>query len=637
MYKPLKKIYILSIIIVVMSQLSLVYYFEYGLLKKQIEKDLYRAAKDIKYILPDNYINKNLNKNSYTRETILKNTLLLKEKALEKGVDYLWVMIRDREDIVYVVMSGDEKETLDLKNYGFWYSLKEAEDDSLSQTLQIIDSNESVYIRSSDIWGEYMSIYIPEVSEDGTIYIAGADIEIKNFRKSIFLSSLRLLLPFGLIMLIVTLSFIKIRKVNHEKKCLEDHIENTSKLDATTGALTREYGLEILKKMIENKIKNKSHLSVYLIEIQKFESISSKNQSYDREKLLKVLKNLISGTFRKGDPIIRYDENSFMIILDNYTRIIERDFSKLEKRIDYFNKNNEMNLFIDTNSELLEYSNESMDIFLKKLKNLLRLIKLNNKKKTINQIKIYNGIKNNEFKTYYQPKIDLFNKTVSFEALVRWITPDGNIISPLDFISIAEKSFLINEITEVVLKDSLELIKNLDVDVSINISTISFESDTYMDKLKRNLKESKYSKHLTLEITESLAIKNIDKSLNKINDLKTTGVLFSIDDFGTGYSSLNSLFKLPIDEVKVDKTFVDNICTSASNKILIEFINKLSFESKFSVVYEGVETVEQIEELINLGSYKFQGYYFGKPEPLEVVTKNIKDRSYFKKIEPLKR
>lgn len=245
---------------------------------------------------------------------------------------------------------------------------------------------------------------------------------------------------------------------------------------------------------------------------------------------------------------------------------------------------------------------------------------------------ISRGIKNLEFKTFFQPKVYFEEEKVGFEALVRWFHPEKGVISPNIFIPIAEESYLINKITEIVLNDSLDAAEILKTDISINLSAISFEKNYFLSSLQKKRDDSRNKNYISFELTERIAVTNFEVTLDKINKFKKSGVSFSIDDFGSRYSSLSYIEKLPINELKIDKSFIDDINTSLVNPIIIELITKIGRVAGFKTVCEGVETQEQIEKLISLGSDSFQGYYFGKPEPLLMVVEKYEKGEYHSKL-----
>ncbi|MGE4472303.1 MAG: putative bifunctional diguanylate cyclase/phosphodiesterase, partial [Sulfuricurvum sp.] len=192
---------------------------------------------------------------------------------------------------------------------------------------------------------------------------------------------------------------------------------------------------------------------------------------------------------------------------------------------------------------------------------------------------------------------------------------------PGSFIPMAEESGLIIPLGEWILREAVKQLKVWENDpikqswrISVNVSYKQFEKENFVDMVESVLHEfSAKPQRLRLELTESLLIKNTDEALLKINRLKNIGLSLSIDDFGTGYSSLSYLKQLPIDELKIDQSFVRDLTTDENDVIIVETIISIGQKFGLEVIAEGVETREQYEKLVELGCENFQGYLFGRP------------------------
>ncbi|PKG23449.1 bifunctional diguanylate cyclase/phosphodiesterase [Niallia nealsonii] len=231
-----------------------------------------------------------------------------------------------------------------------------------------------------------------------------------------------------------------------------------------------------------------------------------------------------------------------------------------------------------------------------------------------------------QLQVHYQPIIELDSgKIFGLEALVRWEHPKMGIISPEEFIPIAEETGLIIDLGNYVLQKACKQLKiwqESDFDlihVSVNISTRQLEHNQFVENVIKVLKETKLNPmHLELEVTESI-VQNIKHSQKILNELKNIGVNLSIDDFGTGYSSLNILHHLPIDKLKIDKTFINDINTN--DYALVKTIIEMGHNLNFSLIAEGIENEQQLNLLKQYKCQYGQGYYFSKPLPANEIEK----------------
>jgi len=238
---------------------------------------------------------------------------------------------------------------------------------------------------------------------------------------------------------------------------------------------------------------------------------------------------------------------------------------------------------------------------------------------------IKSAIQNNLFTLYYQPKINLKTKKVeSCEALIRLII-NGKIISPNNFIPQAEKDGSIVEIDKWVFKKVIEDARRIftktfeeEIIISFNISPIHFSKDDIFKNLMNIFEKTKdFNSHFELEITESAFIEDKQKSFDIINRLKEEGFKFALDDFGTGYASLSYLKDLPIDTLKIDKSFIDDMIIDEKALAIVDATLYLSKKLKIKSVAEGIENIEQADLLYQMKCDEIQGYYYSKPLPIE--------------------
>jgi EAL domain-containing protein (putative c-di-GMP-specific phosphodiesterase class I) len=226
-----------------------------------------------------------------------------------------------------------------------------------------------------------------------------------------------------------------------------------------------------------------------------------------------------------------------------------------------------------------------------------------------------------QFVLFYQPKIDLQTKQCyGMEALIRWQHPDLGLVSPMEFIPVAEETGLIIDIGDWVFEEVCIRAKEWHerfpwlTSAAVNLSARQFNQDDFTEKLADVLMKTGV-KHsiIDLEITESLIMDNVETVVDVLAELQQLGLSISIDDFGTGYSSLGYLKRLPADTLKIDRTFVNEITTDSSDKAIVRSILALADNLKLKVVAEGIEDEEQEKILTEMGCTYAQGYYFSRP------------------------
>ncbi len=221
------------------------------------------------------------------------------------------------------------------------------------------------------------------------------------------------------------------------------------------------------------------------------------------------------------------------------------------------------------------------------------------------------------FEAFFQSQVNDNGDPIGAEALVRWCHPSKGIVSPVNFIPIAEETGLILDIGTWVLTEVCEFINSCSIDhVAVNISPRQFRQTNFVKSVITILEKTGADpKALMIELTEGVVIENIDDTISKMNALKDMGIRIAIDDFGTGYSSLAYLKKLPLDQLKISEDFVRDISTDPNDAVIVETIISMARHLGLNVVAEGVETNDQLRFLIDNGCHLFQGYYFARPLP----------------------
>ena len=236
---------------------------------------------------------------------------------------------------------------------------------------------------------------------------------------------------------------------------------------------------------------------------------------------------------------------------------------------------------------------------------------------------LHHAVALDQFELYYQPKVDTRTGEVrSAEALIRWIHPMRGIVSPAEFVPLAEECGLISEIGRWVIREACRQTRAWQIDgvpslrVSVNLSASQFRDSGLLDLIRSALDEAGLEpRYLEVELTESAVMSDPEKSIDILEHLSAMGVLVSVDDFGTGYSSMSYLRRFPIDKLKIDRVFIDEIVSRPEDASIVRAIVSLAHSLRLKVVAEGVETPAQLDFVKTAGCDEYQGYHFSRPLP----------------------
>lgn len=427
-----------------------------------------------------------------------------------------------------------------------------------------------------------------------------------------------------------------------EIKNREEKIYKLAYYDQITGLINRSYFEEKLLETI-NENENFSLLTIGLRRIK----YVNETLGYDLgDTCLKIISNEIKKSIPSNAKVARFEGNQFVALITDYSTyeiesICNEIINNIRKPISINNKK----FYMSSNIGISSYPQDGInykeivknaDIAMHKAKETKDTYKFFDdfmdeeiQKKIYLEEMLYEAVEKNQFTVYYQLQKSIANnKFTGAESLVRWIHPQKGLISPYEFIPLAEETGLIVDIGEIVLRQSCYKAKELhnngynDFSISVNISDIQFRSGDFVKLVKDILSETGLNpNYLILEITESMVMKSLEENMNILNNLRKLGIKIALDDFGTGYSSLNYLLNLPIDILKIDKSFVDAITESDKKKSILASIISIAKKIDLSVVVEGVETEQQLDILIDLKCDKIQGYLFSKPD--SEIEKNI--------------
>lgn len=241
------------------------------------------------------------------------------------------------------------------------------------------------------------------------------------------------------------------------------------------------------------------------------------------------------------------------------------------------------------------------------------------------QSELRRAIENEEFVLFYQAQMDISKKKIiGFEALIRWNHPVRGLLHPVDFIYLAEESGLIIPIGRWALNSACKQLREwsdmgfTDITMAVNVSARQFKDENFVQMIYEIIKETGIDpKRLELEITETIALEDLEYTIEVIKELNKIGVRFSLDDFGTGYSAMSYLKRLPISNVKIDKSFLDTVLEDANDQKIIQAIINLAYNLDLQVIAEGVEQLEHEKLLQKLNCNMAQGYLYSRPVPKE--------------------
>jgi len=357
--------------------------------------------------------------------------------------------------------------------------------------------------------------------------------------------------------------------------------------------------------------------------------------------VLRQVSHRLEEELREGDTLARLGGDEFAILLPLVNEGESAAIKVADKIQDCFNKpyfygGNELYLGVAIGITIYPQHGDDADTLVRCADMAMYTSKRNNQpyqfyesgldepyRKQIQLVSsIKNGLKQDEFELYYQPKIHLeTGRTSGLEALIRWQHPTQGHLSPAHFIPVAEQMGLMKELTEWVIATALKQNQHwssngIHTPVAVNVSARSFQDQNFVQSVKNALELSQTSpENLELEITENTLMSNIDSAIDIIKSLSDLGVRVSIDDFGTGYSSLSYLKRLPIDELKIDQSFIKNMDKDKNDAAIVMSVIDLGHNLGFKVVAEGVERKEPMQMLKDLGCDTAQGYHISRPMP----------------------
>ena len=424
--------------------------------------------------------------------------------------------------------------------------------------------------------------------------------------------------------------------------------------DALTGLPNRILLNDRITSELTHARRQQTHAALLFLDLDRFKIINDSLGHAVGDQLLRVISRRLNNCVREEDTVARLGGDEFMILLPRISgssdagRIARKITACLEDPISC--NGHELHITASIGISIYPYDGadaetliKHADISMYRAKELGRNkavyytaeMNAGPRKQLDMETNLRNAMDSNQLKVFYQPKVDISrNMIIGVEALLRWEHPTMGFISPLDFIPVAEDSSLIAPIGEWVLNTAFRQLQQwhsagfTNLTVAVNLSSVQLLQPGFKNVVAQALEESGLdARMIELEVTENVAMENIDTAIIILEKFKSMGVSITMDDFGTGYLSLSYLRRLPIDTVKINKSFVREIPDSDEDAMIAQAIIARAQSLKLSLIVEGVENVRQLNFFRQQGIYMVQGYLFSKPVEASEILKMLESQT----------
>ena len=438
-------------------------------------------------------------------------------------------------------------------------------------------------------------------------------------------------------------------------RAAKEKIANLAFYDPLTQLPNRRLFLDRLSQEIESTSRDGSHAALLLIDLDRFKNLNDTLGHYLGDLLIEQLAFRLVTCVRKKDLVARFGGDEFFILLTNLSDAEIECAARAKEFADKVMASFDTPFLLDEHRyrmtasigvTILSSDTTDIDRVLKEAdiamyqakasgRNSVRFFEKKMQDDIAHFVKLerelIKAIELAQFELFYQVQVDHNQKPFGAEALIRWNHPDLGLVAPGYFIEMAEETGLILPIGRWVLEAACKQLKAWEaipqmrgLTLAVNISSKQFHQDDFVTHTKSTVK--KYGIHpslLKLELTETAFTKNIESLISSMNALKSIGIQFELDDFGTGYSSLQYLKRLPLQQLKIDQSFVREIEYKENDKQIVRTIISMTQNLDLKVIAEGVETENQRQILLDSGCQRFQGYLFGKPLPAAEFEESI--------------
>jgi diguanylate cyclase (GGDEF)-like protein/PAS domain S-box-containing protein len=433
-----------------------------------------------------------------------------------------------------------------------------------------------------------------------------------------------------------------------ERKGLEEELKHQAFHDALSGLANRALFRDRLEHGLARAARSRSSLAVLFLDLDDFKLVNDSLGHAAGDNLLVAVAGRLTKSLRAGDTAARFGGDEFAVLLEEISGLDEacevagRIIAELRVPLAIEDREVQVHASIgiaispigdEDPAELLQAADVAMYAAKGRGKGSYEVYQPALQAAMVERLErtadLQRAVDGREFVVHYQPIVNLDGgETIGVEALVRWRHPERGLLPPKEFIALAEETGLIIPLGRWVLVEACQQARRWQLNhdlvnrlrVSVNISARHFQHDGLVQDVSKALRAADLApKSLVLEITESVLVQDADSVIARMLELKSLGVAFAIDDFGTGYSSLSYLKRFPIDILKVDKSFVDDVTASPETGVLAEAIVQLGNTLHLQTVAEGIEQPHQVDGLRALGCQFGQGFYFAKPLRVEQV------------------
>ncbi|WP_419095971.1 putative bifunctional diguanylate cyclase/phosphodiesterase [Ureibacillus endophyticus] len=428
-----------------------------------------------------------------------------------------------------------------------------------------------------------------------------------------------------------------------ERKTVENELKKRALTDSLTDVNNRFAFLEKMNTLLLESSNTVQH-AVFFLDLDRFKQVNDTLGHSIGDLLLVEVAKRIKRLLKHKDIIARYGGDEFVITLTNihHPREAAKFAEEVIREVEQPIMINNQELFVSTSigisiyphdgvttEELVNRADKAMYFSKQNGRNRFSFyfeeLNTDNERLIALDTEIRKAIEHRDFELYYQPKVDSKkNKIIGVEALVRWKNEKLGFVSPGEFIPYAEETGLIIPISEIILEKACEELAVLrmagysNLTISINISSIHFQQQNFLESIQRILEKYNTSaQNFEIEVTERTVMNSEEETIRKLVRLKQLGFKLSIDDFGTGYSSLSYLVRFPLDYLKIDRSFIHHIVTLDDKQAVVDAIIQMAHRLKMEVIAEGVESIQQINILRDMGCDYIQGYFYSKPIPMD--------------------